>query len=107
MCIRDSSYDIESDTLEKIKDLSKKTVISQWFEDHLADTGPDFASNRKKLLKYDSFVTSNFITTHPSTLDFLRKKKNSQSKILTLSLQLCIQLQTILCQSIEKPKPTS
>ena len=70
------SYDIESDTLEKIKDLSKKTVISQWFEDHLADTGPDFASNRKKLLKYDNFVTSNFITTHPSTLDFLRKKKN-------------------------------
>ena len=70
------SYDIQSETIEKIKDYSKKTIISQWFEDHLADTGPDFSSNRKKLLKYDDFITSNFITTHPSTLNFLKKKKN-------------------------------
>ena len=64
------SYDIETETIEKIKDYSKNTVISQWFEDHLADTGPDYSSNRKKLLKYDDFISSNFITTHPSTLDF-------------------------------------
>ncbi len=70
------SYDIQNETLEKIKDYSSKTVISQWFEDHLADTGPDFSSNRKKLLKYNDFITSNFITTHPSTLDFLNKRKN-------------------------------
>ncbi len=70
------SYDIETETIEKIKDYSKNTVISQWFEDHLADTGPDYSSNRKKLLKYDDFISSNFITTHPSTLDFLKKKKN-------------------------------
>ena len=61
------SYDIENETLERIKDFSKNTVISQWFEDHLADTGPDFSLNRKKLLKYDNFIKSNFITTHPST----------------------------------------
>ncbi len=70
------SYDIENETLERIKDYSKNTVISQWFEDHLADTGPDFSLNRKKLLKYDNFIKSNFITTHPSTLDFLKKKSN-------------------------------
>jgi len=70
------SYDIETETIEKIKDYSKNTVISQWFEDHLADTGPDYSSNRKKLLKYDEFISSNFITTHPSTLDFLKNKKN-------------------------------
>jgi len=70
------SYGIQNETIEKIKDYSKKTIISQWFEDHLADTGPDFSSNRKKLLKYDDFITSNFITTHPSTLNFLKKKKN-------------------------------
>ena len=29
------SYDIENETLERIKDYSKNTVISQWFEDHL------------------------------------------------------------------------
>ncbi len=70
------SYDIETETIEKIKDYSKNTVISQWFEDHLADTGPDYSSNRKKLLKYDEFISSNFITTHPSTLDFLKNKEN-------------------------------
>tara|TARA_B100000959_G_scaffold286421_1_gene364976 strand:- start:693 stop:2828 length:2136 start_codon:yes stop_codon:yes gene_type:complete len=70
------SYGIQNETIEKIKDYSKKTIISQWFEDHLADTGPDYLSNRKKLLKYDDFITSNFITTHPSTLNFLKKKKN-------------------------------
>ena len=50
------SYDIETQTIEKIKDYSKNTVISQWFEDHLADTGPDYSSNSKKLLKYDDFI---------------------------------------------------
>ena len=70
------SYDIETETIEKIKDYSKNTIISQWFEDHLADTGPDYSSNRKKLLKYDEFISSNFITTHPSTLDFLKNKEN-------------------------------
>ena len=30
--------------------MNKNVVISQWFEDHLADTGPDFHSNRKKSL---------------------------------------------------------
>ena len=43
------SYDIETETLERIKDNNNSTVISQWFEDHLADTGPDFLTNRKKL----------------------------------------------------------
>ena len=71
------SYDIDNNTLERIKDQGKNTVISQWFEDHLADSGPDFSSNRKKLLKYDNFITSNFITTHPSTLSFLKKRKTS------------------------------
>ena len=46
------SYDIESETLERIKDNNKNVVISQWFEDHLAHSGPDYLGNRKKLLKY-------------------------------------------------------
>ena len=51
-------------------------MISQWFEDHLADTGPDYLSNRQKLFKYEDYVKSNFITTHPSALSFLKDKKN-------------------------------
>ena len=70
------SYNIYDDTFEKIKSFNKNIVISQWFEDHLADTGPDFTSNRKKLFKYQKHITSNFITTHPSALKFLKSETN-------------------------------
>ena len=70
------SYNIYDDTFEKIRSFNKNVVISQWFEDHLADTGPDFISNRKKLFKYQKYITSNFITTHPSALKFLKSETN-------------------------------
>ena len=60
----------------ELKSFNKNIVISQWFEDHLADTGPDYLANRKKLLKYNDYIKSNFITTHPSALNFLKSKKN-------------------------------
>ena len=44
------SNNIYDETFEKIKSNNKNVVISQWFEDHLADTGPDYQSNRKKYL---------------------------------------------------------
>jgi len=70
------SYNIENDTFEKIKSINKNIIISQWFEDHLANTGPDYSTNRQKLLKYKNYIKSNFITTHPSVLNFLKNKKN-------------------------------
>ncbi len=70
------SYDIESETLERIKDNNKNVVISQWFEDHLAHSGPDYLGNRKKLLKYTDFLKSSFITTHPSSLDFTKNNNH-------------------------------
>ncbi len=70
------SYNIKNETFESIKSFNKNIVISQWFEDHLADTGPDFLSNRQKLFKYKDYIKSNFITTHPSVLKFLKDNKN-------------------------------
>ena len=70
------SYNIQKETFEIIKSFNKNIIISQWFEDHLANTGPDFLSNRQKLFKYEDYVKSNFITTHPSALNFLKDKKN-------------------------------
>jgi len=70
------SNNIYDETFEKIILNNKNVVISQWFEDHLADTGPDFQSNRKKIFKYRKYIKSNFITTHPSALKFLQDKKN-------------------------------
>ena len=69
------SYDIDIETLERVKENNRDLVISQWFEDHLADTGPDFKSNRKKLLQYEEYLNSSFITTHPSSLDFIKNNK--------------------------------
>ena len=70
------SYNIQNETFEKIKLFNKKVVISQWFEDHLADAAPDFLTNRQKLFKYQNYIKSNFITTHPSALSFLKNNKN-------------------------------
>ena len=70
------SYNINKDTFEEIKSFNKNVIFSQWFEDHLADTGPDYENNRQKLLKYKDYIKSNFITTHPSALNFLKNEKN-------------------------------
>ena len=70
------SDNIHLKTLEKIKSFNKNIKIAQWFEDNLAASGPDPVSNQKRLLQYDPFVNFNFITTHPSVLNFLKDKKN-------------------------------
>ena len=70
------SYNIHKETFETIKSFNKNIVFSQWFEDHLAETGPDYLTNRQKLFKYKNYIKSNFITTHPSALNFLKDKKN-------------------------------
>ncbi len=70
------AYDIDLNTLYEIKRSSKNIKIAQWFEDHLHEEGPDYKSNRSKLLKYDDVIDHNFITTHPSSLNFLRKREN-------------------------------
>ena len=66
------SYNIENNTFEKIKSINKNIIFSQWFEDHLADFAPDYLANRQKLFKYQNYIKSNFITTHPSALSFLK-----------------------------------
>ena len=70
------AYDIDLNTLDEIKRTNKNIKIAQWFEDHLHEEGPDYKSNRSKLLKYDNLIDHNFITTHPSSLDFLKKREN-------------------------------
>ena len=70
------AYDIDLNTLDDIKRANKNIKIAQWFEDHLHEEGPDYKSNRSKLLKYDNLIDHNFITTHPSSLNFLKKREN-------------------------------
>ena len=70
------SDNIKPIILEKIKGLNKNIKIAQWFEDNLAKSGPDPQSNQRRLLQYEPFIDFNFITTHPSVLNFLKNKKN-------------------------------
>jgi len=70
------SDNIGIDTIEKIKSFKKDIKIVQWFEDNLHSTGPDPELNKKRLLKYETYMDHNFITTHPSALNFIKDKKN-------------------------------
>ena len=70
------SDNIASKTLEKIREFKNNLKIAQWFEDNLHDKGPDPDLNKKRLLKNISYIDTNFITTHPSALNFLNKKKS-------------------------------
>lgn len=70
------SDNIAIETIKRIKSFKKEIKIVQWFEDNLHSTGPDPELNKKRLLKYEPYMDYNFITTHPSALNFTRNKKN-------------------------------
>ncbi len=70
------SDNLNIETFEQIKKINKNLKIIQWFEDNLHSDGPDPLLNQKRLLKYKSFIDHNFITTHPSVLNFIKNKKN-------------------------------
>ena len=67
---------IQKSVLEKIRNSNKSIKIAQWFEDNLDKSGPDPVSNQRRLLQYEPFIDHNFITTHPSVLNFLKNKDN-------------------------------
>jgi len=69
------SDNIKKESLKKIKNFKKDIKIVQWFEDNLHESGPDPILNQKRLLKYDDFIDHNFITTHPSVLQFIKNKE--------------------------------
>ena len=53
-------------TLEKLKNDKKK--ISLWYEDHVADYGPNWKNNLNLIEKNNEFIDNYFITTHPSVI---------------------------------------
>ena len=70
------SDNLKLETLSKIKKFKKDIKIAQWFEDNLHMSGPDPILNQNRLLKYDTFIDHNFITTKPSVLNFTKNKNN-------------------------------
>ena len=59
---------IEVETFDKLKNLNKNLIISQWNEDPFMPSLEYSNNNIENLTKYSRFVDHNFVTTHPSVL---------------------------------------
>ena len=66
----------DSVSLETIDFFKSKNVkISQWFLDPVSKFGPDYSSNKQRILHKDKLIDASFLTTDPNSLSF--KIKNS------------------------------
>jgi len=64
---------VSLDTLDDFK--KDKVMISQWFLDPLSRYGPDYTSNKRRILDKNLLIDATFLTTDPNSIDF--KIKNS------------------------------
>ena len=64
---------LKKGTLEKIKD--NKVKIALWYEDHVANYGPNWLSNLNLIEKNNDLIDKYFITTHPSVIKTKIDKK--------------------------------
>ena len=64
---------LKNQTLSKLKE--KKTKIALWYEDHVADYGPNWKANLKLIEKDHKLIDNYFITTHP---DVIKSKINKE-----------------------------
>ncbi len=64
---------INEDTFYKIKKTCGNLIFSQWYEDNLTLSGPDFQKNFSNLKTNFKYIDNFFISTHP---DDVSKKNN-------------------------------
>ena len=65
---------INDECFEKIKNVNKNVIFSQWYEDNLTKNGPDFEKNYDNLKTNFKYLDNFFISTHP---DDVSKKLNT------------------------------
>ena len=63
---------LKRNTLEVFKNDKKK--IALWYEDHVANYGPNWKSNLNLIEKNNDLIDNYFITTHPSVIKTRIKK---------------------------------
>lgn len=80
---------LKENTLEKLKNEKKR--ISLWYEDHIADYGPNWKSNLNLIEKNNKFIDNYFITTHPSVI----KSKISKNKLHFLPIPVDKNIETL------------
>ena len=65
---------LKRSTLENFKNQKRK--IALWYEDHIANYGPNWRSNLQLIEKNNDLINDYFITTHPSVIKTkIRKNK--------------------------------
>ena len=61
---------VQTNTLDYLKNKNKNLKICQWFLDPITKYGPDYTNNKNRLLKSKNFIDASFITTDPKSIDF-------------------------------------
>ena len=61
---------VQTNTLDYLKNKNKNLKICQWFLDPITKYGPDYTNNKNRLLKSENFIDASFITTDPKSIDF-------------------------------------
>ncbi len=70
MVIMGHADNIQTKTLDYLKNKNKNLKICQWFLDPITKYGPDYTNNKNRLLKFEKFIDASFITTDPKSIDF-------------------------------------
>ena len=71
-------HNIYNNTYEKIKNINKNVVISQWYEDNLTINGPDYQKNLNSLKTNFENIDNFFISTHPDEVSAKNSNVNYQ-----------------------------
>lgn len=66
---------ISDETFQSIKHFNKNIIISQWYEDNISPTGPDYFKNSNNLKTNFKYIDNFFISTHPDDV------KNKSSRV--------------------------
>ena len=67
---------ITADQIAELKNDYPNVRFSQWFLDPLNKKGPDYERNKERIVNKLHLMDSSFLTTCPSTLNFLPDKNN-------------------------------
>jgi glycosyltransferase involved in cell wall biosynthesis len=80
---------LKKDSMEYLK--NKKIKIALWYEDHIADYGPNWKTNLNLIEKNHTFIDNYFITTHPDVI----KSKILKKKISYLPIPVDENIETL------------
>ncbi len=67
---------INEESFERIKKINRNIVLSQWYEDNLSPTGPDYHKNLENLKINFKYIDNFFISTHPDDIEYKKDKIN-------------------------------